>query len=358
MALVEPNHTIQYEGPSDILAWKYPQDQITLTKTYLIVRESQKVVFFQSGQAFDVFGPGSHELTTESLPLLKRFSNWITRKEVTFQADVYFINEVTRLDYKWGTRTPITVEDPKYHVLISLGCYGQFGMRVRDARTFLTQIVGTIPEWDGNKILDYFRGVILTRTKDTIAKWAVHKDVSLASIAAYQDEISQQVEDRIREEFDKYGLELHKFFISSITVPEEELKKLQKGSFDRLEIDQLGDKYQEKRSFDVMEKAADNQGLPGTMMAGGMGSGLGTQMPGLMGQMQGIGQSAQQPVAQPAANSTGRPCPKCQATSPPGTKFCPECGTKLPQATFCTGCGTSLPEDAKFCAQCGQQVPD
>lgn len=48
-------------------------------------------------------------------------------------------------------------------------------------------------------------------------------------------------------------------------------------------------------------------------------------------------------------------CPKCGEKNDPGAKFCPACGTALPQmpkASFCAGCGTKLAGE-KFCPQCG-----
>ena len=36
----------------------------------LIVRESQRAVFFRDGKALDLFGPGRHTLSTNNIPLL------------------------------------------------------------------------------------------------------------------------------------------------------------------------------------------------------------------------------------------------------------------------------------------------
>ena len=47
-------------------------------------------------------------------------------------------------------------------------------------------------------------------------------------------------------------------------------------------------------------------------------------------------------------------CPGCQHESPPGAKFCAECGGPL--ARDCTRCGTRLPDGAKFCPECAQPV--
>lgn len=44
-------------------------------------------------------------------------------------------------------------------------------------------------------------------------------------------------------------------------------------------------------------------------------------------------------------------CPSCQFVMPDGSKFCSECGTKLPAG--CPSCGHLNPASAKFCSECG-----
>jgi len=347
---------IKFDGPPNVLIWKYPKDNIKM-KAKLIVNESQEALFFKGGQALDLFQPGTHTISTKNLPLLEKLVNLPYGGETPFTAEVFFINKTSRLDYKWGTPSPIPVEDPKYKTLISVGCFGQYGIYIKDSRVFVTRISGTMPVWDSNAVLDYFRGVILTRVKDTVAKFLVKKDISISSITAYLEEISQVAEDRLRSEFDKYGLELLKFFISSITIPDEELKKIQKGAFDRLEMEQIGDhNYQLKRSFDVMEAAANNPGAAGTLMAGGMGLGMGAQMASTVSQ---IAQKSIQQDKQPTAQEVvvkDLECPNCHKKLQANSKFCNQCGREIPQDKVCANCNTPNAEDSKFCNQCGKPL--
>ena len=43
-------------------------------------------------------------------------------------------------------------------------------------------------------------------------------------------------------------------------------------------------------------------------------------------------------------------CPRCQAETPPGTRFCGQCAAPL--AAVCPSCGASNPPENKFCGQC------
>ena len=94
----------------------------------------------------------------------------------------------------------------------------------------------------------------------------------------------------------------------------------------------------------------------GNMMAQGM-SGMGGGQPAPFG-----GQvpaaatvAAPQPAAATAAPQPGDSCPKCGNTVPTGTKFCPECGSKLGQS-FCSECGAKVMPGMKFCAECGNKL--
>lgn len=44
-------------------------------------------------------------------------------------------------------------------------------------------------------------------------------------------------------------------------------------------------------------------------------------------------------------------CSKCGTESPPGTRFCAECGTAFPAK--CPKCGADYSAPAKFCRDCG-----
>ena len=47
-------------------------------------------------------------------------------------------------------------------------------------------------------------------------------------------------------------------------------------------------------------------------------------------------------------------CPRCQRDSPPGQKFCGECGARLDAA--CPACGAPQPTGQKFCGECGASI--
>lgn len=49
-------------------------------------------------------------------------------------------------------------------------------------------------------------------------------------------------------------------------------------------------------------------------------------------------------------------CKICGTELSQGAKFCPECGTKVPQVLICPQCGMEVPVESKFCMNCGASM--
>lgn len=259
------------------LVWRWPSDHLTLG-SQLIVNQSQEAIFFKGGQALDFFGPGTHTLATDNLPLVQKIVNLPFGGRTPFIAEVYFINKHAKLDMKWGTSDPFRITDPLYHIIIPVRSYGQLGIRIEDTRSFITQIVGTLHHWETDKISNYFQGLVITKTKDCIAQYIIKKKISVIGIASKLNEISKEINQSLKDEFSRFGIEIVNFFVMSINVPDDDpsVLKIQEIMVSCAEIEQLGDAYRMKRTFDTLEKAAENEGgTAGALLAGGVGVGMG-----------------------------------------------------------------------------------
>ena len=91
MALIDRIKTPP-EWTPDVLVWKWPSDQLTLG-AQLIVNESQEAIFFKGGKALDLFGPGTHTLSSGNIPLLQKLINLPFGGQTPFSAEVYFVNK-------------------------------------------------------------------------------------------------------------------------------------------------------------------------------------------------------------------------------------------------------------------------
>lgn len=272
MALV---NVIKYEMQDGVFCYKYPVDDIRVG-SQLIVYPSQVAFFVKGGQVLDEFTSGTYTISSENIPLLNKVVNIPFGNESPFKAEVWFINRISKLDMPWGTPQPIQIEDPKYHIIVPVRSNGQYGLRISNPRLFLETLIGNMVGFDSEKIDRYFKGRIISLLNQLLAKSIIEKEISVLDINTKLFELSNECEKGLNELLEKYGVTIIEFSIMSINVPDndESVKKLKdaKDLIARLNIAGR-DVYQMERSFDVLEKAASNEGAGGQMMA--MGAGLG-----------------------------------------------------------------------------------
>lgn len=352
MAIIE---VISYNGNPDVFAWKYPNNELG-TWTQLIVNESQEAILFKGGQACDIFQAGTHTLDTANIPILNKIVNLPFGGRSPFSAEVWYINKVFSLDIKWGTSTPIQLQDPKYKVFVPVRAFGQFGIRIEDSAKFLIKLVGNLPQFDKTNIIKYFRGVYLTKSKDAISSYLVHKGISILEINAYLDEISEYLWEKMAPVFEEYGIKLTSFYVNDINVPEDDkaVIQLKNALAKRAEMDIVGYSYQQERSFDTLEGAATNpNSMQGGLMGAGIGLGMGVGIGGNIGQQFGG-------LAQNISTESTKECPNCKSKIGEKERFCSSCGydtssSKSEHEIKCSGCGCRLEKTTKFCPECGKK---
>lgn len=402
---------IKWNASPNVLAWKYPSEGIGIG-SQLIVAESQEAFLIKGGQIVMQYGVGRHTLKTENVPGLNMVFNMVAGG-APIPAEVWFIQRTFSLDIRWGTPDAMLLEDPEYKIILPIRAFGQYGMKVKDSRIFLEKMVGTLPAYTVETLTKHFKGIILSIAKSTIAK-ALQRNagsseednekvdnrekkeiiqklqkcnITALNISAHLDDISEALQKLLVKKLALYGVELVEFNVNSINTDESDpaVARLRRIKAERAEMDILQFNYQQKRSFDVMETAAGNEGS-GNMQAGMMGAGMGMGMGFGMGQNMaqftqqmnmggvrcpscGMQNSAQSrfcqncaaPLTQPQP-AAGAACPSCGTQNPPHSKFCQNCGSPLakPQVPStplkCSGCGADNPPASKFCQNCGAKL--
>lgn len=348
MAIVE---VIKYNGKPNTMAWKYPSQELG-TWTQVIVNETQEAVFVKEGKVLDVLGAGRHTLSTDNIPLLSKLVNLPFGGKSPFTAEIWYINKIFALDVKWGTAPAIQLQDPRYRVFVPVTAYGQFGIHVEDSKKFLTKLVGTLPSFDHDVMVRYFRGLLVSNVKNVISGYLVKKDISILEINAYISEISEELENKLKPELEKYGIGLANFYVTSIEAPEDDsaVIKLKEALSKRAEMDIVGYDYTTARSFDTLESAAKNEGSGSTLMNAGIGLGMGLGVGGqFSNQMHNVASRFNTNNEEKAKEVTK--CKHCGAQVDENKKFCPECGAKIGE--FCKQCGAKLNKKQKYCPECG-----
>ncbi|MBO7481993.1 MAG: SPFH domain-containing protein [Bacteroidales bacterium] len=279
----------------------------------LTVRESQVAVFINEGQIADVFQPGMYTLTTQNMPILATLKGWKYGFNSPFKAEVYFVNTKKFLDNKWGTPNPVMVRDPEFGP-VRLRAFGVYEYRVEDAAKFIKDIVGTDGDFTVEKINNQLRNIIITRFSDAVAE----SKIPVLDMASNYNEFSEKIGQVIIDEYKEYGLNMTKFLVSNISLPEEVEKAMDK----RSSMGVLGDlnRYTQFQAANAMEAAATNPG--GGAAASGMGMGMGFAMAGqMMNAMNPMMNQQQQMYQQPQQGGYQQQQPMAPPPMPAASTF-------------------------------------
>ena len=321
MAMID---VLKWDAAPRVMAYHYSDCELNY-KSQLIVTESQEAVLVKEGQFYGPIGPGRHTLETKNFPfLMKMVSALTTNRKSPYTAEVWFVAKSVPLDLKWGTSDPLLIEDPKYHIALPVRAFGQYGFRISDSCRFLARLMGRLPAFTEKTLGGYFRGVIVTRTKDVIASTMTSGGCSLLQIGTKLNELSDVLQNRLTEDLADYGVELRLFTINSISTDENDASvvQLRKALAKKAEMDIIGYSYAQERSFDALQTAAGNKGSAGALMGAGMGLGMGVGVGSPMG-------NAMSAIAKNINPTGAKHCMNCGAELPSEAKFCPGCGTKI-----------------------------
>lgn len=354
---------IKYDGPqngSPWLVYKYPSEKFVLG-SQLIVNQGQEVLFFKGGEALDLFGAGTHTLQTGNLPLLNKLVNLPFGGDTPFTAEIYYINKTSKLNMNWGTPNAFPIEDPKYGLLLSIRSHGTYGLRINDTRMFITELVGAVP--NGSTVTyefaaSYFSGLLVSKIKNVISAYMIRQKISFLEVTGYLDEISNDCQEAVKDEFERFGADVVNFYVESITPPKDEYEKLRNY---KEELSLGGDFYTQRRSLDIMENLAENKGAGdlATVGAGlGMGIGFAHQAGGMfqnVGGAMNIAPNGSGVNIQPNG-ANGNVCPNCGASNPNGQKFCGTCGKPMMVGVQCPRCGKINLLGQTFCGDCGTKL--
>lgn len=245
----------------------------------LIVRESQKAIFFRDGKALDVFGAGRHVIKTQNIPVLtKLITSLGYGSESPFKSEVYFLNMKLFRNLKWGTKEPILFRDTELK-MIRLRGYGAFSITIKEPSLFLNKVVGTQGLFRDSDISDYLKALIVQKLHTVLGQHVK----TVFDLPQHFDNLSILIKNVLQLEFEGLGLELHDFLINSISVPPE----VQKMIDTRSGMSAVGnmDEFMKFQIGQSMEKAAENPtGNAGEGMGMGAGIGMGFMMPQMINQ--------------------------------------------------------------------------
>jgi len=205
---------IQWQDDTrDTLSYRYPDEQKEIKRgAQLIVRESQVAQFVYEGQFGDTFGPGTHTLVTDNIPILSDLKGWKYGLESPFKADIYFVNTRLFTGNKWGTANPIMMRDADFG-MVRVRAYGIYDFHVVDVKLFLKEVAGT----DAHFRLDQFGDTMRSRIVSVFSEAVALAKIPVLDVAARYNELGAALLPVINPAVtSKYGIEISSFIVENV----------------------------------------------------------------------------------------------------------------------------------------------
>ncbi|MEM1026054.1 MAG: SPFH domain-containing protein [Myxococcota bacterium] len=253
----------------DTLVWRFPvRAQEIKNGAKLVVREGQAAVFVNEGRMADVFGPGTHTLDTQNLPILATLKGWKYGFNSPFKAEVYFVKTTLVTGLKWGTRNPIMLRDPEFGPM-RLRAFGMFNLRVIDPAALLKELSGTDGLFQVDEIESYLKRNMVSRFSQALGS----SQIPALDLASNYEVVSQRVAPMLAQDFVDVGIEITQFVVENISLPPEVEKVLDQ----RTGMGIVGN-VQQYAAYQMANSIPDAAKTPNSMAGAGLGMAAGFQM--------------------------------------------------------------------------------
>jgi membrane protease subunit (stomatin/prohibitin family) len=291
----------------------------------LTVKETQVAVVVNEGKVADVFGPGRYTLSQENLPILSVQRLWKVGFNSPFRAELFYVNTKQFTDMKWGTVNPLMIKTPDFGN-IRVKVNGTFTFRVMNTERFMKEIFGTNQIYDTPYMIGQFKSKLIAGLTEVLNE----TKMPVTDFAAHYDEISENAENKLQEQFAAHGLELCSFIIENIILPQEmgTVAAVKEISIEAPEIQTPETETAETEVAVLIEHTEVD--------------------------LEAVAVLTEEPIGVQQESILIK-CHECGHPMVIGMKFCSDCGIEAKQEYPCS-CGYVLNHKMKFCPNCGVKV--
>ena len=282
--------TIQSSFSSaDIIAEKVSEAVIEYG-SQVLVRDTQEALLFYEGRLRSKLTAGTYTLDTGLLPGM---NNLLPGGRDSINCEIWYLNKIVKTNYNWGTKSPVSVIDSQYGVIVPVGSYGSIEAYIGDFEAFFRQAIGARKFFSSLDLEKLLEPVIQREVKTLIAQECQQSNIYTLTLEIKR--LSDLCKDCIEGKLNQFGVSIRDFYINNLSVVGNdpsliEIKNsLAKAASVRIEskvIEESRDSYVTKRGFDVLEKAADaSSELSAGLASAGIGIGAGAAMANMIGQI-------------------------------------------------------------------------
>lgn len=230
----------------EYLVWKWRPDGQELGESSrensirygssLRVKDGEVAVFVYkqpSGAVQDyIVGPYDETIKTQNFPVLASIVGTAFGGESPFQAEIYFINLAGIIQVKFAIPY-FGVQDPRFPDLsIPISAGGTFSFRVEDYKEFIK--VNRLINFSLDDFENQVKDAVIRRVKGTLANVLFQLNCPLVQIERNIEGIGDILRDKLKVDFEDFGVVLRRFDLSRIEPDKEDENwgKLQKVTAD------------------------------------------------------------------------------------------------------------------------------
>lgn len=271
---------LKWENPKeDQLFYKFIDSGDELKNaSKLILQPGQGCIFTYEGKIEGVFEEeGLYDLETANKPFLTSLKKFMTAFESEHKTGIWFYRKAEMLNIRWGTRFPITYTDPVYGFPVKLRAYGNYSLRITNAKEFFVNIMAGQLDY----FVDQLQEIFLSRITQPISSYLANAKFSYADIDSHMETIAAEARVKTVAVFEKLGFELTDFRIEGSSFDPETNKRIGEISDVQADVKSAtiaGVDFAELQKLKAMRDAAKNEGMAGASMGVFAGVELGKTM--------------------------------------------------------------------------------
>ena len=376
---------------NDTLMKQVTTDTGVITKNSLIrVMPGQCAVIMQNGKVLDASAVEGDYVYDESVSpsffagqfgeVFKEMWERFTFGGATAnKQSVFYFNTKEILDNKFGTANPVPFQDWSHPVpnqmtggvlplAVKVKCFGKYTFKISNPALFMKEVAGTATEYKKDQIVEQMRSEVVGTFQNVLNELGTEKyKVPVLELPSQTEEIKQIMDSKVfDEQIRRRGLSIVGFIIESVTLDEKSEEYINNyilSANAQMQQGTLVGSYSQAvkdAANNANGAAAGVMGIGMMNMASNGAFGAATQnaAAGAVASAQAVSQQQAQQATQPVQETKKDTwkCPKCGKENE--GKFCNECGEKKPEVAKCSNCGKELPAGTKFCPECGTKVEE
>lgn len=189
----------------------------------LVLQPGQGCLFTYEGKVKEVFtAPGVYDIETDNRPFISTLKKFMNFFESDHKTGFWFYRTAEIVNVRWGTRIPITYNDPVYSFPVNLRGYGNFSIRITDPENFFTRIVAGSSHYYAYDLQE----LLLSRISQPIGSYLANARFTYAEVDANLETIAREAAHKTGPEFEHFGFELLDFRIEGSSFDEETNRRI------------------------------------------------------------------------------------------------------------------------------------